>query len=144
MNCLSADNDEARRGGVEIGELRDPYLRAKVVTAVLAVLVGAQFCSQGQTLGLWIGELNSTTNNCLFCLSLQLMLNYTTRCISLDFLLRFALARFRLDTAGKSTRTFHRRSNEKKNPVLCLKLRSLRQPYLPVDWNQVWECLAIF
>ena len=31
MNCLSADNDEARRGGVEIGELRDPYLRAKVV-----------------------------------------------------------------------------------------------------------------
>ena len=72
------------------------------------------------------------------------MVNFTTGFFSEDFRLRFTLDRFRLDPAGKSSRTFYRSSDEKKNVVLCFVLRSLRLPYLPVDWNQVWECLAIF
>ena len=47
---------------------------------------------------------------------------------SWDFLLRFALDRFRLDTAGKSSRTFYRRSDEKKSCSLFV-----------LSWG-VWDC----
>ena len=82
MNCFSTDNDEARPGGVRTGgELTDPYLRAKVVRLCWLSWLAPSLVVKVRPSG--CGEESSSTssstanNNCLFCLSLQLMLKTT-------------------------------------------------------------------
>ena len=81
----------------------------------------------------WATNYNDKLPHCLF---------------SGDFLLRFALDRFRLDPAGKSSRTFYSDEATRKKScslfVLCCGAESETAYCLPVDWEQVWECLAIF
>ena len=149
MNSFPTDNDEARPGGVGMGELTDPYLRAKVVMLswlswlAPSLVLKVRPSSYGEERRARL----QSTNNCLFCFSTNCngYLYHGFFFLGLSAL-RFAMDRFRLDPAGKSSRTFYRRNDEKKMLFfVCFVLRSLRLPwYLPVDWNQVWECLAIF